>query len=88
MRRNAVLNTMGQSASSMLPVSLTVEPVPDARCVKDMVPPPKNLVGSVLSGMPYLRSLPKSRRLRAFLPLAAIPFSGGIGHAVSLAEPG
>jgi hypothetical protein len=87
MRRNAVLNTMGHSASSMPPGSLTVEPVPYARSVKDMGPPPKNLVVSVLSCIPCLRLLPKSR-LRAFLPLLPIPFSGGIGHAVSLAEPG
>lgn len=88
MRRNAVLNTMGQYASSMPPVSLTVEPVPYARSVKHMVPPPKNLVVSVLSCIPCLRALPKSSRLRAFLPLPPIPFSGEIGHAVSLAEPG
>jgi hypothetical protein len=88
LRRNAALNTMGQYASSMPPVSLTVEPVPYARSVKDMVPPPRNLVVSVLSCIPCLRSLRKSSRLCAFLPLPLIPFSGGIGHEVLLAEPG
>src|SRR5215471_17264669 len=85
MRRNVVLNTMGQYASSMPPVSLTVEPVPYARSAKDMVPPPKNLVVSVLFCIHCLRSLRKRSRLRAFLPLPSIPFSGRIGHAVNLA---
>ena len=74
-RRNAVLNTMGQYASSKPPVSLTVEPVPYARSVKHMVPPPKNLVVSVLSCIPCLPALPKSR-LRAFLPRPPSPSLG------------
>ena len=55
-----------------------------------MAPPLKNLVVSALSCIPCLSLQQKSRRLRALLPLLLllIPFSGVIGHALSLAEPG
>src|SRR6266849_7608916 len=59
-----------------------------ASTVKNMAPPPKNLVGSALSCIPCLSLRQKSRRLRALLPLPLIPSCGGIGHALSLAEPG
>ncbi len=89
-RRNDAPNTMGRCGCSMPPGSLTVAPVPYASTVKDMAPPPKNLVVSALSCIPCRRGPQKSHCLRAFLslPLLLIPFYGVIGHAVSLAEPG
>src|SRR5712691_5711288 len=47
--RSDAQNTMGRCACSMLPASLTAAAVPYVRSVKNMAPPPKNLVGSVLS---------------------------------------
>src|SRR6266571_749263 len=79
---------MGRCGCSMLPGSLTVVAVPSASTVKDMVPPPKNLVVSVLSCIHCRRGHQKSSRLRALVPLPFIPFCGVIGHALSLAEPG
>jgi hypothetical protein len=78
---------MGPCVCSMLPVLLTVARVPYARNVKDMAQPPTNLVVSALSCIHCLSQRQKNCRLRAFLPLL-IQSSGGIGHAVSLAEPG
>ena len=88
-RRNDAPNTMGRCVCSMPPGSLTVARVLYACNVKDMAPPPKNLVVSALSCIPCL-SQPQKSRLRAFLPLPLplIPSSGVIGHAASLAEPG
>ncbi len=59
-----------------------------ASTVKDMAPPPKNLVVSALSCIPCRRWYQKSSRLRAFLPLPLIPSFGVIGHAVSRAARG
>src|SRR5205807_9795333 len=87
-RRNDAPNTMERCACSMLPASLTVAAVPCASPVKNMAPPPKNLVVSALSCIPCLSPRQKSRRLRALLLLPLIPSCGGIGHALSLAEPG
>ncbi len=89
LRRNDAPNTMQRCVCSLPPGSLTVARVPDASHVKDMTPPPKNLVVSALSCIPCL-SQPQKSRLRAFLslPLPLIPSSGVIGHAASLAEPG
>ena len=84
--RNDALNMMGRCACSMPPVLLTVVPVPYARSVKNMAPPPNTLVVSALSCIPCLNQCQKSIHLPAFLPL--IPSCGGIGRAVSLAEPG
>jgi hypothetical protein len=70
----------------MPPGLLTVARVPCVPTVKDMVSPPKNRVVSARSCIPCLDQHQKSRRLHAFLPL--IPFYGGIGRALSLAEPG
>ena len=72
----------------MLPGSLTVARVPYASTVKDMVPPPKNLVVLVLSCIHCRRGHQKSSRLRAFVPLPFIQSFGVIGHALSLAKPG
>ncbi len=79
---------MGPCVCSMLPGSLTVVAVPYAPNVKDMASPPKNLVVSVLSCIHCRRGHQKSSRLRAFVPLPFIQSFGGIGHALSLAEPG
>src|SRR5207248_594049 len=80
-RRNDAPNTMERCACSMLPASLTVAAVPCASPVKNMAPPPKNLVVSALSCIPCLSLRQKSRRLRALLllPLQFIPSCGGIG---------
>src|SRR6266849_2675647 len=87
-RRSDAPNTMERCVCSMLPASLTVAPVPCASPVKNMAPPAKNLVVSALSCILCLSLWQKSRRLRALLLLPLIPSSGGIGHALSLAEPG
>jgi hypothetical protein len=86
--RSDAPNMMGRCACSMPPASLTVALVPCASTVKDMAPPPKNLVVSALSCIPCRRWDQKSRRLRAFLPLPLIPSFGVIGHALSLATRG
>ena len=86
--RSDAPNTMGRCVCSMPPGSLTVAPVLSAANVKDMAPPPKNLVVSVLSCIPCRRGHQKSSRLRAFVPLPFLPSCGVIGHAVSLAAPG
>ena len=85
-RRNDAPHTMERCVCSMPPGLLTVARVPSASTVKDTAPPPKNLVVSVLSCIPCLSQCQKSSRLPAFLLL--IPSCGGIGHALSLAEPG
>jgi hypothetical protein len=72
----------------MPPGLLTVAPVLYECPVKDLAPPPKNLVVSALSCIHCLSQCQKSRRLRAFLPLPLSQSCGVIGHAVSLAEPG
>ena len=89
-RRNDAPNTMERCACSMQPASLTVARAPCASPVKNMAPPPNTLVVSALSCIPCLSLRQKSRRLRALLrlPLQLIPSCGGIGRAVSLAEPG
>jgi hypothetical protein len=88
--RSDALSMMGRCVCSMLPGSLTVAavPYPYARSVKDMAPPPKNLVGSALSCILCPTRHQNSCRLRVLLFLPLIPSCGGIGHAVSLAEPG
>src|SRR5260370_17461145 len=72
----------------MLPALRTVARVHGASPVKNMAPPPKNLVGSALSCIPCLSLRQESRPLPALLLLPLIPSCGGIGHAASLAKPG
>lgn len=86
--RSDAPNMMERSVSSMPPGSLTVAPVPYASAVKGMAPPPKNLVGSVLSCIRCLRCSQKSSRQRVFLLLPYVPSFGGSGLAASLAVPG
>jgi hypothetical protein len=86
--RSDAPNTMGRYACFMPPGSLTVARVPYASTVKDMAPPPKNLVESALSCIHCRRWCQKSSRLRALLPLPLIPSFGVIGHAASLVAPG
>jgi len=87
-RRSDAPNMMEPCVCSMLPASPTVARVPGVSPVKNMAPPPKNLVGSALSCIPCLSLRQESRCLRAWLLLPLIPSCGGIGHAVSLAKPG
>ena len=86
--RSDAPNMMGRYACSMLPGSLTVALVPYASTVKDMVPSPKDLVGSAPSCIHGHKGYQKSSRLRAFLLLPLILSFGVIGHAVLLAAPG
>ena len=86
--RSDAPNTMEQCVCSMPLGSPTVALVPGASPVKNMAPPPKNLVGSALSCIPCRWGHQKSRHLQAFLPPPLIPSCGVIGHAASLAEPG
>lgn len=85
-RRNGAPNMMGRCGGSTQLVSLTVVHALCARSVKDMVPPPKSPVASVLSYILSLSQYPKSIHL--CVCLLRIRSSGTTGRDVSHAGRG